>query len=121
MYFLVDFSPWEHWGVCLVDIVLLPVGLQTPSVPSVLPLTPPLGFPGSVQWLAANICICIGQALAEHLRGQLYQVPVNKCFLASSIVSGFGVCRWDGCSLWVEVSYFVFHFYPLAHDWQTQG
>ena len=33
---------------------------------------------------------------AELLRGQLYQVPVSKHFLASAIVSGFGVCRWDG-------------------------
>ena len=30
-------------GVLLVDIVVLPMGLQTPSAPSVLPLTPPLG------------------------------------------------------------------------------
>ena len=37
------FSPWELWGVWLVDIVVLPMGLQTPSAPSVLPLTPPLG------------------------------------------------------------------------------
>jgi hypothetical protein len=29
----------------LVDIVVLPMGLQTPSAPSVLPLTPPLGVP----------------------------------------------------------------------------
>ena len=35
------FSPWELW---LVDIVVLPMGLQTSSVPSVLSLTPPLRF-----------------------------------------------------------------------------
>jgi hypothetical protein len=63
--------------------------LQTPSVPSVLPLTPPLGSPCSVQWLAVSICICICQALAESLRRQLYQVPVSKHFLASAIVTGF--------------------------------
>jgi hypothetical protein len=37
------FSPWELWGVWLVVIVALPMGLQTLSAPSVLPLTPPLG------------------------------------------------------------------------------
>ena len=80
-------------------IVALPMVLQTPSAPSVLHLTPPLGSPCSVRWLAASIHICIGQALVEPLRRQLkkqYQVSVSKHFLASAIVSGFGVCRWDG-------------------------
>jgi hypothetical protein len=31
-------SPWELWGVWLVDIVVLPIRLQTPSAPSVLSL-----------------------------------------------------------------------------------
>ena len=35
----------------MVNNVVLPMELQTPSVPSVLSLTPPLGFPCSVQWL----------------------------------------------------------------------
>jgi hypothetical protein len=35
------------------------------------------------------------QTLAECLRGQLYQAPVNKSFLSLAIVSGFGVCRLD--------------------------
>jgi len=74
-------------GVQLVDIVL-PMGLQFPSAPSVLPLGLPLGFLGSVQWLAMSMCICIGQALAEPLRGQPYQVPVSKHFLTSAIVWG---------------------------------
>ena len=50
------FIPWEFWGVWLVDIVVLPIGLQTPSAPSVLSLTPPLGC--SVWWLAESIRIC---------------------------------------------------------------
>jgi hypothetical protein len=54
------------------------------------------GSPGSVKWLAANIYICIGQALAETPRRQLYQTPVSKQFLESAIVSRFGVCIWDG-------------------------
>jgi hypothetical protein len=55
-------------GGCLFDIIVLPMGLQTPSVPSVLSLTPPLRSPCSVQRLAVSICICIGQALVELLR-----------------------------------------------------
>jgi hypothetical protein len=38
----------------------------------------------------------ISQALAEPLRRQLYQAPVNKLLLASAIVSGFGGLLWDG-------------------------
>ena len=33
---------------------------------------------------------------AEPLRIQLYQDPVSKYFLALAIVSGFGICMWDG-------------------------
>jgi hypothetical protein len=55
-----------------------------------------LGFLCSVWWLVASIPIFISQDLAEPLRSQLYQIPVSKQFLASSIVSGFGVCLWDG-------------------------
>jgi hypothetical protein len=69
---------------------------KAPSAPSVLLLTPPLRFLCSVQWLAVSIHICIGQDLAELLRRQLYQAPVSKHFLASAMVSGFGVCMWDG-------------------------
>ena len=32
----------------------------------------------------------------EPLMRQLYKVPVSKYFLASAIVSGFGVCMWNG-------------------------
>jgi hypothetical protein len=56
------FRPWELW---LVDIVVLPTGLQTPSALSVLSLTPPLGTWWSVKWLAASICLCICQVLAS--------------------------------------------------------
>jgi hypothetical protein len=63
----------------------------------------------SVQWLASSICLCICQALIEPLRRQLYQAPVSQYFLASTIVSGFGVCIWDGSpggavSGWVSFS-----------------
>jgi hypothetical protein len=72
------------------------MGLQTPSAPSVLSLTLPLGSPCSVRWLAASIHICICQALEEPLRRQLYQAPVSKHLLASTIVSGFGDCICNG-------------------------
>jgi hypothetical protein len=41
--------------------------------------------------------------LAELFRGHPYQSPDSKCFLASAIVSGFDVFRWDE-SLGGEVS-----------------
>jgi hypothetical protein len=80
----------------LVDIVVLPERLQTPSGPSVFSLTPPLWTLWLVQWLAASILLCICQALAEPLRRQTYQAPVSKHFLASLLVSGFGDYIWDG-------------------------
>jgi hypothetical protein len=87
------FSPWEVWRYWLVHIVVLPMGLQAPSV---LSLAPPLGTLCLVQWLAENIHLYIGQALAEPLRRQLYQAPGSKHLLASTVVSGFGDCIWDG-------------------------
>jgi hypothetical protein len=93
------FTPWELWweaGVRLVDTVVIPIGLQTPSAPSVLSLTPPLGSLCSEQWLAANILLCIYQAVAESLRRQLYQAFLCMHFLASTIVSGFSDYIGDG-------------------------
>jgi hypothetical protein len=46
--------------------------------------------------LAVSIHICIDQDLAEPLRKMIYQASVSKYFLASTIVSGFGLCMWDG-------------------------
>ena len=67
---------------------------KAPSATSVLPLTPPLGSLCLVWWLASSPHICIGQNLEEPLRRQ--SAPVSKHFLASTIVSGFGLCMWDG-------------------------
>jgi hypothetical protein len=64
--------PGSFGGGLVVDIVVLPMGLQTPSAPLVLSLTPPLGTPCSIQWLAVSIHLYICQALAEPLRRQLY-------------------------------------------------
>jgi hypothetical protein len=81
----------------LVDIVVLPMGLQTRLALSVLSLTSPsIGTMCSVQWMAVSICLCICQALAELLRRQLHQAPVSMHLLASTIVSGFGDCIWEG-------------------------
>jgi hypothetical protein len=44
--------PWSSGDVWLVDIVVPPVGLQSPRASSVLPLTPSSGTPCSVWWLA---------------------------------------------------------------------
>jgi hypothetical protein len=89
------FIPWELLEICLVDIVL-PMELQTPSAPAVLFLTPPLRTPCLLQWLAVSICLCICKTLAESLSRQLDQPLVSKPFLASTTVSGFGVCICDG-------------------------
>ena len=89
-------SPWELWGIWLVDTVVLPMGLQTSSAASVLSLTPPLETPCSVQWLAVNICLCTLQDLAEPLRRQQYLTPESMHFLASTTLSGFSNCIWDG-------------------------
>jgi hypothetical protein len=88
------FSPWELWGIWLVDIVVPPMGLQTISAPSVPSLTPPLGTLCSVQWLAVSICLCICHSLVQPPRRQLYQASVSK-HLAPMIVSGFGDCIWE--------------------------
>jgi hypothetical protein len=41
-----------------------------------------------------HLCIC--QALAGPFRRQPYEAPVSMYLLASTIVSGFGDCIWDG-------------------------
>ena len=89
----------------MVDSVRIPMGLQTPSAPSFLSLTPPLGTPRSFQWLAVSVHLCICQALAETLRRQLYQATVKKNSLASTIVSMLTVYEVDpqGSSLWLAL------------------
>ena len=80
----------------MVDTVVLPMGLQTPLVPSVLSLTLSLEIPHTVQWLAVSIQLGICKDLVGPLRRQLYKAPSIKHLLASTIVSEFGVCIWDG-------------------------
>jgi len=95
------FSLWKLWSV---GIVLM--GLQAPSVPSNLSLTPPMGTPFSVQWFATSIRLCICPALAETLKRQLYQAPVSMHFLASSVLSRFGGCVY----IWTGSPYTVINF-----------
>jgi hypothetical protein len=68
-------------------IVVLPMGLQAPSTPSVFSHTL-LGTLHSVQWLAVSIRLCICKVLAGPIRKQLYQTPFSMHFLESTIVSG---------------------------------
>jgi len=91
------FSPWKLW---FFGIVVL-MGLQVPSAPSIFSLIPPIGTLFSVEWFAANICICIWHTIAVPLRRQLYQAPLSMHFLASSILSSFDVCKYMCCiSMW---------------------
>jgi len=93
VYSLVDGLVLRVW---LDDIVVVLMGLQTPSAPSVFSLTPPLGSLCSVWWLAASILASVSKALAESLWRHPYQVSVSKHFLSSAIVTGFSGCMWDG-------------------------
>jgi hypothetical protein len=82
-------------GVCLVDTDVIPMGLQNPSISSVICLTPLLGNPFSLQWLAANICLYICNTLTVSLKRQPNRVRFSMHFLASTIVSEFDNCIWD--------------------------
>ena len=90
------FRPRELCGYWLVHIVLSPMGLQTLSGPWELFLAPSLGTLCFVYWMAVSIHFCICQELAEPFRRQLYQAPVSKLLLESTIVSGLDGCLWVG-------------------------
>ena len=55
--------PGSSQGPILVDTVGLPMGLPSPSVPSIFPLTFPQRAATSGQCLAVSICICPSQML----------------------------------------------------------
>ena len=111
--------------VQLVDTVL-PMGLQSPSPSSVLPLALPLGSPGSVQWLVVHISILYWLGAGRPLREQPCQASVSRHFLGLITVLGFVVCRWDA-SLggavfsWSSLSFCYFFFPSLCfrreHFW----
>jgi hypothetical protein len=52
-----------------IHIVVPPMGLQTPSAPSVLSLISSLGTLCSVQWLAMRIHLCISGSGQQALLG----------------------------------------------------
>ena len=96
-------------GFWLADTFVLPMGLQTPSAPSVLPEFLHWGrCAQSDGWLQASAFVLV-RLLAEHLRRQLYQTLVSKHFFASARVSGFVICKWDGSLGWAAIkeSYFT--------------
>ena len=84
-----------HWGI-------KPSQEQGPPLPLKPEKAPFSSFSpspnSSIGLLMVSVMtgICIGQDLAEPLRRQLYQAPVNKNFSASAIVSGCHICMWDG-------------------------
>jgi hypothetical protein len=87
------YSSRELWGYWLVHTVVLSMGLQTPSVPgSFLQLLHWGPCAQSNGWLRASTSVFV----RHWLRRQLYQAPVSKLLLASTKVSGFGDCIWDG-------------------------
>ena len=53
----------------------------------------------TMDHMAVSIHFRMCQALAEPLRRQLYQAPVNKLLLASTVVSGFVVVYGMGYQL----------------------
>jgi hypothetical protein len=92
------FSPWYLWGAgwevlvgwhcCSSNGVPIPFSFFSHFSNSSI-WVPMLSL--MVSWV---ICICL---LANPFRVlQLYKAPVCKNFLASAIVSGFGVCKLDG-------------------------
>jgi hypothetical protein len=86
-----------------------------------LTLAPPLGTLRSAQWVAENIHLCICQAMAEPL-AELYQVPVSKHFLASTIISAFDDCIRDGSlggsiSRWSFLQSLLYTLYLYLLSW----
>jgi hypothetical protein len=79
-----------------LTLLLPPWGCKPPQLLQFLLQLLHLGPPSSVQWLAASICLCICQILAEPLRRQSHQASISKHFPASTIAPGFGGCIWAG-------------------------
>ena len=81
-------SPWELWGIWLVDNVVFSNKVANPFISFRLSPTSSIGVPICVWLLASSFSIYIGQDLVEPFRRQSYQAPVSKHFLTSAIVSG---------------------------------
>jgi len=100
----------------MVGIVVLK-GLQAPSAPSILSLTPLIGTMFSVQWLAARINLRVCDDMAEPLRRQLYQASFSMHFMTSEISSGLGNLDF-GADIYLSVSayYVCFSVSGLPHS-----
>ena len=89
-------NPLELWNYCVPHIVVLLIGLAS-SFPSFVPVSSSsIGNLCSAQWLAETTHLSICQVLTDSLRRELYQAPVSKHFVASTIASGYGDCILDG-------------------------
>jgi len=93
-----DLVPGSYGSTGYFILLFLPMGLQTPTAPWVPSLALLLRTLCSVQWMAVSIHFWICQALAEPLRGQLYQAPVSKHLLTFTILPGFWNCLWNESS-----------------------
>jgi hypothetical protein len=94
-------SPWQFCGVWLVDIAVLPTGLQTPSTPLVLSLTPPLGTPSLSPIVG---CEHLPLYLSRSRRASQETAisgSFSKYFLVYTIVSRFGYCILGWTPKWV--------------------
>jgi hypothetical protein len=93
------FISWDLWwrgGGELVGWYCSSYGIANPFS-SFIPFSNfSIGTLCSVQCLAVSSHLCICQTRAEPFMRQLYQTSVSKYFWASTIVSGFGDCIWDG-------------------------
>ena len=85
------------WGGSLaVWYCCSPMGLQTPSAPSVLSLTPPLGNPvlsPVVGWEHLPVYVSDSDIASQETT---ITSSCQQYFFPSAIVSGFCVCIWDG-------------------------
>ena len=70
----------------LVDTVVLPMRLQSPSASSILPLTLLKESLTLIQWLGVSICNCLSQLVVEYFRGHICQALVCMHNMASVIV-----------------------------------
>ena len=79
------FNLWNLWGIWLVDIIVLPIELHTHSAP--FP-NPSIGDP--------VLSLMVGcQALTEPQKTDI-SCSCQHAHLASTLVSVFGDCIWDG-------------------------
>ena len=77
----------------MVDFVVPDMGLQNPSAPLVISLTPPLGTPCSVNGCENTPLYLSGSGRAS--QETAISDSCQQALLGIHIVSGFGDCIWD--------------------------